>query len=60
MTLIASQPSKRIIWLLATRPKTLIASISPVLIGSSMAMKMVFQPGFFATTRRSASNCESR
>ncbi len=37
-------------WFLATRPKTWIASISPVLIGSSLAAKTAFHPFLFFCT----------
>ena len=40
---IAQRPHTIEIWLLASRPKTWFASISPVLLGSAMAMK----DGFF-------------
>lgn len=40
---VADRPHTIKIWLLATRPKTWFASISPVLLGSAMAMK----DGFF-------------
>lgn len=48
---VIDRPHTAKIWLLATRPKTWIASISPVLIGSAMSMKEgFFHPWLFLVT----------
>jgi 1,4-dihydroxy-2-naphthoate octaprenyltransferase len=45
MTSISSQPSKMKTWLLASRPKTLFASSSPVILGLGIAISLgVFRP----------------